>query len=465
VSDAATADLVADAGPGSTGGGLRSRPSRRYLLWLLVITAVAFVLRVAFYWFAQRGTCGSGILVEGCGGDSWFYHTSANLLADGRGFISPTEWVLDGTRAPAADHPPLFSVILALASLVGLDSWGAHYLVVILIGTATVLVTGLAARDVFGDRTGLIAAALVALNPNVWLNDGSVLAESPAILCTVLVIWAAYRYWYRRTVGWAALIGLGIGALALLRAESWLLVVFVGVPITLLRRDMPWRDRIVRLVAVGGVAFLVVLPWVGYNMTRFNNPVTLSTGGGMILANSNCDLTYYGDRLGYWASECIPARERAPGEDQSDDERFLSETGLDYIRAHTGRVPVVMAARVGRLWNLYQPAQQVQLDYFEGRPQWASRIALVVFYPIVGLAIYGAVLVRRRRIPLSPLLGPIITVTVSAALSFGHARYRAPAEPALCILAAIALARLTGSASGEGASRRTPADLPARPPS
>ena len=465
VADAIGATTDAGDDTGAAAPTQRGRPARTYVLWLLAITAIGLAVRLAFYWFAQRNTCGSGILVEGCGGDSWFYHTTANLLADGRGFISPTQWVLNQSSQPAADHPPLFSVILAAFSLVGLDSWGAHYYVVILIGTATVFVTGLATRDVFGERAGLVAALLVALDPNVWINDGNVLSETPAMLCAVLVIWAAYRCWYRRSIGYAVLVGVGIGALTLLRAESWMLVVFIGIPITLLRRDAPWRDRIVRLVVIGAAAVVTVLPWVTYNMTRFNNPVTLSTGGGMILANSNCDITYHGDRLGYWASECIPVRKVLPGEDQSDDEKFLQRVGVDYIKAHKSRVPVVMAARVGRLWNLYRPLQQVQLDYYEGRPQWASRIALVVFYPLVGLAIYGAVLVRRRRIPLSPLLGPIITVTVSAALTFGHARYRAPAEPALCILAAVAVAGLIGSASGAGASRRTPADPPARLPS
>jgi 4-amino-4-deoxy-L-arabinose transferase-like glycosyltransferase len=409
---------------------------------LLAITLGALALRVAYFWLSRRGVCGAEVLIDGCPGDAWVYHNSANLLADGRGFISPSDWIYRGVRYPSADHPPLFFAALSLMSFVGLDGWDAHHLAVVLMGTATVLVTGLAAREVFGPRTGLVAATLFALNPNVWINDGNVLSESPAILCMVLVMWTAYRLWYRATVLPAILLGLTIGASMLIRPESGILLVLVAAPVALLRRGMPWRNRIARLAVTAAVAFLVVLPWVGYNLSRFNHPVTLSTGLGITLANTNCDITYYGDRTGYWSPLCIPDIERKKGWDQSDDERFLRETALDYIRAHEKRFPIVVAARLGRMWNLYRPLQQAELDFYEGRPVWASHLALVAFYPTALLAIYGGILVRRRRIPLLPVVAPVLMVTMSAVITFGHARYRAPAEAALCILAAVGIDRL-----------------------
>jgi 4-amino-4-deoxy-L-arabinose transferase-like glycosyltransferase len=418
------------------------RPDRRYVVGLLAVAAVGLALRLAFYLLAHTDACGEALLVEGCAGDAWVYHHSANLLAGGQGFISPVDWIVNGERFPSADHPPLFFAILAVFSWVGLDSWAAHHFVVVAMGAATILVTGLATREVFGERAGLIAAGLVALNPNVWINDGNILSETPAILCTVLVMWTGYRLWYRRSLAAAALLGASIGAAMLIRPESGLLLVLVGVPMTLLARDAPWRDRLARLVLVGLAAFLVVLPWVGYNLTRFNHPVTLSTGFGITLANTNCDITYYGPLTGYWSPRCIPEIPRPRNWDQSDDERFLRRTGLDYIGSHQRRFPVVVAARLGRMWNFYRPFQQIDLDYFEGRPRWASQLGLLVFYPTVGLAIYGGVLARRRRIPLMPVVAPVIVVTLSAVITFGHARYRAPAEATICILAAVGLAHL-----------------------
>jgi len=436
-------------------------PWLTFAFGLGLITTVGLAIRLVYVLAARQGVCGGGILVPGCPGDAWVYHHSADLLARGKGFISPVDYALSHGRLHlrSADHPPLLIVVLAAASFVGLGSWTAHLLVVVAIGTTSIVVAGLMGREVFGPRVALVGAALVAVNPNVWINDGNVLSESAAILGTLLIAWAAYRLWARPSWGRAALLGAAIGAAMLVRPESGMLLVVVALPIVALRRDTAWRDRLVRLVAVGVAAFVVCLPWVGYNLARFNHPVTLSTGFGITLANTNCDLTYYGDRTGYWSPECIPAFQRTRGQDQSDDELFLRRTGLDYITSHKGRFPVVVAARLGRMFNLYAVRQQVELDFWEGRPTWASWIALGFFYPTMALAALGAVATRRRRIPLSPLLGPVVVVVANAVLTFGHARYRAPAEGVLCVLAAVgvdAMVRRSRGATGWRSRARGP---------
>ena len=42
-----------------------------------------------------------------------------------------------------------------------------------LVGTVTVVLVGLLARRVAGERAGLIAAAVAAVYPLLWLADGS----------------------------------------------------------------------------------------------------------------------------------------------------------------------------------------------------------------------------------------------------------------------------------------------------
>lgn len=437
--------LVDTVPPTDDGGG----PARVTPWWrtfggaLALIALAGLALRLGYVLTARHGVCGGGILVDGCPGDAWVYRRSALLLADGQGFVNPVEWVVRNRAEASADHPPLLIVVLAAFSWVGLRSWTAHQLVIVAIGTASVIVAGLVGREVGGRRLGtpigLVAAALVALSPNVWLNDGNVLSESPAILLVLGIAWAAYRLWARPSWGRAAVTGALIGLAMLVRPESGLLIVLIGLPVVLGRRGSSGRDRIVHLVALGAAAGIVCLPWVGYNLTRFNHPVTLSTGFGITLANTNCDITYYGDRTGYWSPGCIPEFTRSPGADQSDDERYLRQVGTDYIRSHTRRYPVVVLARLGRMFNVYRVGQQVQLDTYEGRPVWAGRLGLAFFYPTLALAALGAVALRRRRVPVSPLVGPVVLVVVTATITFGHARYRAPAEGVLCVLAAVGI--------------------------
>ena len=48
-------------------------------------------------------------------------------------------------------------------------------------------------------------------------------------------------------------------------------------------------------------------------------------------------------------------------------------------------------------------------------------------------------ILRRRRVTLIPLLAVFAEVVVTAAFAFGDTRYRAPAEVAIVLLAAVAV--------------------------
>ena len=89
----------------------------------------ALVLRVV-YVFAYRRNFDPH-------GDAFFYHAGANLLAEGKGFISPF-YVQLGLHRAAAEHPPLYIIFLAIPSVLGMKSVMAHLLWSCVLGTATV---------------------------------------------------------------------------------------------------------------------------------------------------------------------------------------------------------------------------------------------------------------------------------------------------------------------------------------
>src|SRR4029079_16535838 len=108
-------------------------------------------------------------------GDSFVYQNAANLLADGKGFIDPGRYQLWGIVTPSASRP-LSPLYLSLWSLVGVRSTLGHRLASCVLGAVAVAVVGLVARrfgrtPAEGDRLGLIAAALAAVSPALWLND------------------------------------------------------------------------------------------------------------------------------------------------------------------------------------------------------------------------------------------------------------------------------------------------------
>jgi hypothetical protein len=411
---------------------MRSDTDRRFLWTLAAIAFGALVLRVVYVLVSRQH--------HEFGGDAFFYHEGANLLADGKGFISP----FTKHAEQAGEHPPLYLVYLAIPSVFGAQSVLAHLLWSTLLGVGTVTAIGLAGREVAGERVGLIAAVLAAIYPNLWVPDGSLMAESMAMLTTAFAILFAYRYWRDPSVGRLALVGLAGGLGALSRSELLLVVPLMVVPLALLAPGPTRRDRWRGIVAGALAALAVMAPWIGYNLTRFEKPEFLSTQFGPLLSAANCDDIWRGHHRSYYSIECterIRVRAVPPGLDQSEQDAIYRREALEYIGDNAELIPGVVAARLGAILGLYNRELQINIDsVIEGRELALARAGMYSFYAMAILAAAGAVILRRsRRAPVFPLLAPPVMVLATVVLTYASTRFRAAAEVSLCILAAVAL--------------------------
>jgi 4-amino-4-deoxy-L-arabinose transferase-like glycosyltransferase len=369
------------------------------------------------------------------GGDSFYYHYAANLLATGHGFIFPYDFYFSHVTVQAAEHPPLYIVLLAGESWIGLHTYLEHQIFTCLMDTSTILIIGYTARELFGKGAGIFAAVIVAIYPYFWFNDGGILSEGTAQLTTALTVLFAYRLWERRTVKSACWLGVGIGLATLSRAEAILLPVLMLLPLVLFMKPMQWKRRI-QLILAGGLTAAVVLgPWVGYNLSRFDRPVTVSNGFDITLLSANCNDTYYGPRIGYWAFNCVAPVPRTY-QDLSDQAVIYQQKAYDYIKSHESRLPLVLIAREGRTWGWWNPPQIPELDSsIETKPLNWGRFGMVMLYSLEIASIFGVLVMRKRKIPLTPLVALIVNVCISTALTFGQTRYRASAEVALVLMA------------------------------
>ena len=190
-------------------------------------------------------------------------------------------------------------------------------------------------------------------------------------------------------------------------------------------------------------------PWSIYLSTRFDRPVfrTGSIGGAM--AAGNCAETYEGELLGYYDFECS-IRAGTSGDPITRDEQARRHA-IDFMRDNKGRVPVVMAARVGRTFGFFRPFQQMRLETERGTSEWVFRVGFFAYWALLPLAVAGAVIARRREIPIYPLLVFPVVVVLTVLLTIGSVRYRAPAEIPLVILAAVGLDAAVGAWRRRGA--------------
>ena len=395
--------------------------TRRFVVALLVICAAAFVLRAVYVVAVTQD--------ETVAYDAFFYQSSAETVGRGEGFIT----AFGGDEN--ADHPPLTVLTLAPVSRLSGASEIAMRLTVALAGVGVVALVGLLGREVAGPRSGLLAAAIAALYPNLWMNDGLLMAETFAALTVAATLFATVLL--IRAPSWRHALGAGVGCgLAMLaRGELGLLVPLVVLPAVFLLAGARLADRLRLAGVVVLAAVIVVTPWVVYNFARFERPVFLSTGDGGVLLGANCDDVYYGERVGYWSIYCtvdVPMK----GRDRSEVSDAQREKAFDYIGDHLGRLPIVVAARVGRTWGLYVPGQSADAAVGEGRPHGLSLVGAALFWVLVPFAVVGARRLRRNPV-LVPLLGPFVLVTFVAAAFYGAVRFRVPAEVSLVVLAGV----------------------------
>jgi len=442
-------------------------------------------------------------------GDQNVYWRQGQDLANWFGFVYRNNF---GERIPTAVHPPLYSAYLGVISVLGGHEAAAMKLASGVFGGLTVLVVGLAGRRVAGPRAAIIAAILVAVYPNIWVNDVQLQSETVYAFAIAVMLLAAYRLRDQLSYANAAFLGLAISLAALARAEALAFFVLLAIPLVLWRgrkragreaepghevagdpeglaeapgfwtaADSGLGTRVRTLGVVFLVGAVVLAPWVVRNLTTFEKPTVMSSGAGFVLEISNCDQTYglapptdadgnpTGDAdtyLGYWSVQCD--RTPWPAGDESVVEAAKRQTGLDYMKDHKAQVPKVLLARVGRIWDIWRPAQSYNFNvFFERRGGGPTLWGMILYYVMLPFGVGGLVSMWRRRVTIIPFVAVGISVTLTAAVSFGITRYRVGADVALCIAAAAGLdaairwlgGRRPSGPAGPGVVDAEPADL------
>ncbi len=429
---------------------------RHWYWWLTALSAVGLAVRVLYVVVAKDH-------VHVPFNDSFYFHYQANLLVQGKGwFINPFAYFFVDHHlvVQAADHPPLWTLVLAIPAAVGIQGYVSQLFWGCVVGSGAVFVTGLAARRAAGPRAGLIAAGIAAVYPNYWLNDGLGMSETLVLLIVAAIILWSFRVMDQPNWSNAAVLGALCALGALTRSELVLLLVLLIPPLVLVLRATSFRRRLVLFSVALMAALITMAPWVGYNMARFSHTELLSNELGVTLVCSNNRATYHGHLMGYWQGTCTTGI-RTKGDESAQDVEYR-HLAFTFIDAHRSRIPAVIAARIGRELGLFHPLGQIDLDhYLEYRPLAPAVIGLFMYYGLVLTSVAGAVvLVRRRGRPsLVPFVALLVEIVVAAAVTYGNTRFRTPVEVGLVVLTAVLanelLDRRTGSPRGQAVAPTT----------
>ncbi|MCU1458598.1 MAG: hypothetical protein JWL73_2690 [Actinomycetia bacterium] len=432
---------VDDAGPATSRRERRrgALPERSFTVGLAVVAGLGLLVRWAYIWRIGRKIP--------IGGDAGAYFYLGRNLANGLGYIRPYDYELSHhvRVVPTAEFPPLFPGWLALLHLVGIDSFSVEKYATAVLGAVLVVLIGFLGRKVAGRAVGLVAALLAAAYPLFIASDGGLTAETLYGVLIVGFLLAFLAALDRPAVWRWVVVGLIVGFAALTRSEALALVVFVVVPIVLARRKAlagGWGGAL-RMIGVTVLATLVVVtPWLIRDRVVMKGFVPISNNSGTMLAGANCHEAYYTFHLGHWLFRCVMA-DTVLGFNEMQQAKHFRKDGLDYARAHKGRVPYVAAVRVMRTYGVWDFRDEINLESFESRNHSWLTGGHWFYFAMIPFSVAGMVLgFRRRRRYLWPLASTLIMVAVVSALSYGNQRFRLAAEPAIIVFAAVAVVRL-----------------------
>jgi Tfp pilus assembly protein PilF/4-amino-4-deoxy-L-arabinose transferase-like glycosyltransferase len=402
-----------------------SPSTRRHLLLLLAILALALIIRISY--------------VVQMRDDPFFQHLSVNAAS-----FDAAGWAIAEGRADdsaAYFHPPLYAYFLGFIYRLFGHSPQATRIIQALLGTIACLLVYLIGRRAFDPTVGLWSAAAAAVFWPFIFFTGEIL---PATLALVLILFALWLFLVaaaaRRFLGWAAA-GAALGAGALVRPN--LLLSLPLLALTALAFERPVRRSVLAAVLYLAGAALPILPVAARNYLVADEFVLISANGGHNLYLGNGPAA---DGMNPFPDESTRslltemAREGLASGAQSA--RFVALT-LDWVRAHPGRTLSLLLKKCVLWWNAYEIPNNRDLYAARSRSP-LLRLPWLGFALVGPLGIVGAVLALRVRAA-APLLVFLASYTLSVMPFFVCARFRLPVVPILILLAVFSLRAISRS--------------------
>jgi hypothetical protein len=350
---------------------------------------------------------------------------------------------------PSAYTQPLYGWFLAALYFPFGRSWLAVGIAQVVVAVATALVVFEIGSRLRSTGVGLVAALITTLHPYVVWHDVHLNREVlDGLLLAVLALCALAAY-ENRSLPLSAATGAVAGLAILGNARLALLPVAIAVYVAW--RIVPFSRTVTAVALVVGVAALVVAPWVARNKVQVGC-YAITTDARALWKANNPNTREVLDR-GLWIDD-VPELPGAPpwpeyaadltlaGTPTSVDEcaqmRLYRDEVLDFWRDEPGEKGLLALQAVRMLWS---PVPRESDESGSG----GARLARRTVEPAFVVALYALALAGFFVAPphFAGLAAVLLAYNTLAAMVFaGTARYRAPWDFLLALLAAFALAAL-----------------------
>lgn len=351
---------------------------------------------------------------------------------------------------PSAYTQPLYGWFLAAIYLPFGRSWLAVGLAQIAVAVATALVVFAIGTRLRSPGVGLVAATIATLHPYVVWHDVHLNREVLDGLALALLALCALAAYERQSLPLAAATGAVAGVAILGNAR--LLLLPVGIAVYVAWRT-PVSHGVTAAALVLGMAAVVVAPWVVRNKVQVGC-YAITTDSRALWKANNENTREVLDRGG-WIDD-VPELPGGPpwpelaadltlaGKPTTVDEcaqmRLYRDEVVDFWREHPGEKGLLALQATRMLWN---PVPRESDESGSGAARTARKTVEPAFVIVLyALALAGVFVAPPHFVGLALLM--LGYNTLAAMVFAGTARYRAPWDFLLAILAAFALASAWG---------------------
>ena len=364
----------------------------------------------------------------------------ANSLIHGHGYSSP----FGGSTGPTAIVAPGYPTLIAAVFLAfGSDTFASALVIMglqILVGLITIWLTMHVARELFDQRTAIVAGAFWAVSlPLLWIP--TIFWETSISACTfVAMVALAIRCRLTQTKGLWILLGAFSGVAALINpALLPSLVAIMG--------WVAWETRrVARTAAVIGLLTLAIVyaPWPIRNAVRFHAFIPMRSTVGLEMYMGNHPGAT--GRLDESTLPIINPQELknfvTMGEMAYTHNRSVEASA--YIRAHPVIFLKLSARRFYRFWTGTGNA--------DGSPFYAVHAVLTTVFGFAGVAL---MYLRRMRAYAILFTLPLLLFPFPYYITHAEFRYRLNIDALLTIPAAYAVTQLVAVWSRRMAAKQT----------
>jgi 4-amino-4-deoxy-L-arabinose transferase-like glycosyltransferase len=400
----------------------------------LVIVGFALALRIANY-------------LEIKANDPYF----SNFTVDPRLYH---EWAIricngDWMGAGSFHLGPLYPYVLGVCYAIFGSGPEVGHLLNVILGTVSVGLIWLLARDVFGWRSGLVAALLAAAYPMLIYSGCDLVLENVQVPLNALVLLLLCRALSRPRLLLFCCAGLCLAMSALARPNVLLYVPCALACIALARREgAAWRTVMTRCAAmVLGVA-VGIAPITIRNWLATGDVILVTDNGGLnFYVGNNPDATGYFNPPGWISTVQFgdPDRMRAfatqhardaLGHEPSPSEVSAHWRGMawSWMRGNPADALTLLARKAWLLLSSNEFGVERQLVLDQGY-SWVLRLPAPGFEVVVPLALLGMVVSRRPFRCVLALDLFVLSQSLALVLFFISDRYRVPMAPAVMALA------------------------------